>query len=285
MTDWRPDFTLNDKAILVTGGSRGLGLAMAQAMAASGATVILNGRSEESLKQARDEIREAGHKAEIAPFDVLDMDAADAALAEIKERHGGLYGLINQCRAPASEPAGGFPGRCVSGIDCRPFDQRIPIGQTGRRNDAGRRERGGRRPRSRPYCEYLLGSLQPRAPDGSGLCGRKDRAGRTDPRFGGRSGAARRECEWDRAGLLPDGNQQTAFGGQGVHSLGRTAHADRALGGPEGVGRRGRISDVAGRVLRERPCSDRRWRHDRGALGDGDLQTKKRGVKDAPFDI
>lgn len=95
MTDWRPDFTLNGKAILVTGGSRGLGLAMAHAMAASGATVILNGRSEESLKQARDEIVEAGFNADIAPFDVLDMDAAEVAFASIKERHGGLYGLIN----------------------------------------------------------------------------------------------------------------------------------------------------------------------------------------------
>lgn len=95
MTTWLPDFGLNGKAILVTGASRGLGLAMAQAMAASGATVVLNGRSEESLAGARDAIVAAGYKADIAPFDVLDMDAAEEALEGIKERHGGLHGLIN----------------------------------------------------------------------------------------------------------------------------------------------------------------------------------------------
>jgi len=107
MTDWRPDFTLNGKTILVTGASRGLGLAMAQAMAASGATVVLNGRSEESLREACEAFAKAGLSADIAPFDVLDMDAAEDAFEEIKKRHGGLYGLINnaghQHRSPLED--------------------------------------------------------------------------------------------------------------------------------------------------------------------------------------
>lgn len=107
MSDWLPDFTLNGKTILVTGASRGLGLAMAQAMAASGATVVLNGRDEASLKAACDMLTAAGYSADIAPFDVLDMDAAEEALAGIKQRHGGLYGLINnaghQHRSPIED--------------------------------------------------------------------------------------------------------------------------------------------------------------------------------------
>ena len=107
MDNWLPDFRLDGKAILVTGASRGLGLAMAQAMAASGATVVLNGRNEKSLEDACKAFAEAGLSADIAPFDVLDMDAAEEAMAGIAQRHGGLYGLINnaghQHRSPLEE--------------------------------------------------------------------------------------------------------------------------------------------------------------------------------------
>jgi gluconate 5-dehydrogenase len=43
-------FDLNERVALVTGASRGLGLAMAEALARVGATVILNGRDAKTLK-------------------------------------------------------------------------------------------------------------------------------------------------------------------------------------------------------------------------------------------
>ena len=43
-------FDLNERVALVTGASRGLGLAMAEALAEAGATVVLNGRDANTLK-------------------------------------------------------------------------------------------------------------------------------------------------------------------------------------------------------------------------------------------
>ncbi|MBM3368157.1 MAG: glucose 1-dehydrogenase [Betaproteobacteria bacterium] len=83
-------FSLRDQVILVTGASRGLGYAMAMAMAQAGGTVILNGREAATLEAAAARLRAAGLKAEIAPFDVSDFAASARAVADIAQRHGRL---------------------------------------------------------------------------------------------------------------------------------------------------------------------------------------------------
>ena len=70
-------FDLNKRVALVTGASRGLGLAMAEALAEVGATVILNGRDANTLKVAADRMRDRGLKAETSAFDVTDRRAAE----------------------------------------------------------------------------------------------------------------------------------------------------------------------------------------------------------------
>ena len=46
------EFTLDGKVALVTGGGRGLGLEIARALASAGASVLVNGRNQESLARA-----------------------------------------------------------------------------------------------------------------------------------------------------------------------------------------------------------------------------------------
>jgi NAD(P)-dependent dehydrogenase (short-subunit alcohol dehydrogenase family) len=88
-------FSLAGQVALLTGSSRGLGFAMAEALAAHGALVVLNGRDSATLEERVAALRERGQRAEVAAFDVTDSAAAAAALAAIKDRHGRLDILVN----------------------------------------------------------------------------------------------------------------------------------------------------------------------------------------------
>jgi gluconate 5-dehydrogenase len=100
-------FSLDGRVALVTGASRGLGLAMAESLAEAGATVVLNGRVAETLEAQATRLRGQGRKAETAAFDVTDEDAAQKAVEVIAARHGRLDILVGnagiQHRAPLGE--------------------------------------------------------------------------------------------------------------------------------------------------------------------------------------
>jgi 3-oxoacyl-[acyl-carrier protein] reductase len=69
---------------LITGASKGIGAAVAEALAAAGHPVILNYRSDHAAAEAvADRIRAAGGMVTMRPFDVGDPDASAAAMAEI----------------------------------------------------------------------------------------------------------------------------------------------------------------------------------------------------------
>jgi gluconate 5-dehydrogenase len=65
-------FSLDGRVALVTGASRGIGFAIAEALADNGARVLLNGRDRTMLVRKTEEIRAKGGKAEVAAFDVTD---------------------------------------------------------------------------------------------------------------------------------------------------------------------------------------------------------------------
>ena len=100
-------FCLDGNVALVTGASRGLGFAMAEALADHGATVVLNARDEGALAEKVGALTAAGAKAEAAAFDVTDAAACTAAIAGIADRHGRLDILVNnagtQYRTPVTQ--------------------------------------------------------------------------------------------------------------------------------------------------------------------------------------
>jgi NAD(P)-dependent dehydrogenase (short-subunit alcohol dehydrogenase family) len=70
-----PSFRLDGRRALVTGASRGLGLAMAAALAEAGADVMLLARSGEEVERAAEAIRARGDRAEALALDVTDTGA------------------------------------------------------------------------------------------------------------------------------------------------------------------------------------------------------------------
>lgn len=77
-----PDFRLDGRPALVTGGSRGLGFAAAVALAQAGASVTLAARSAADLQAASDRMRGAGLTCDTVILDVTDSAAVTRELAE-----------------------------------------------------------------------------------------------------------------------------------------------------------------------------------------------------------
>lgn len=91
MTQPLPDFGLQGRRALVTGSSRGIGLAIARAFAAAGAEVVLNGRDTSVLDAAVAALKSEGYDASGQAFDVTDENAVAAA----REATGAIDVLVN----------------------------------------------------------------------------------------------------------------------------------------------------------------------------------------------
>src|SRR5258708_12479965 len=89
-----PLFSLDGRVALVTGASRGLGFAMAEALAEAGATVVLNSRHADTLEAAARKLRDRGLNIETAVFDVTEQAASRAALEAVIGQMGRLDILI-----------------------------------------------------------------------------------------------------------------------------------------------------------------------------------------------
>src|SRR5277367_4105553 len=88
-------FDLSGKVAIVTGGSRGIGKSVAEALAAQGAHVVLTYvRGEEEARKAVEGIAARGGKAEAVGFDVADMKATEEAIAAVAKRLGRLDILV-----------------------------------------------------------------------------------------------------------------------------------------------------------------------------------------------
>jgi 3-oxoacyl-[acyl-carrier protein] reductase len=83
------------KVSLVSGASRGIGRAIAGALAAQGALVVLGARDTAKLAEAVGEIAAAGGRAEALPLDVADRSSVEAAVAHVLSAHGRIDHLVN----------------------------------------------------------------------------------------------------------------------------------------------------------------------------------------------
>ncbi|MEF3694389.1 MAG: 3-oxoacyl-[acyl-carrier-protein] reductase [Candidatus Cloacimonadota bacterium] len=88
-------YKFEDYSVLITGSARGIGYALAERFASSGATVLILDLSPEAVETAVNKLREAGHKAFGYIGNVTDSAAMDALFATIVKEHGKLDCLIN----------------------------------------------------------------------------------------------------------------------------------------------------------------------------------------------
>ncbi|MCW2586854.1 MAG: family oxidoreductase [Frankiales bacterium] len=94
------DLGLTGKTFLVTGGSRGLGLAGARVLVAEGAQVVLSARSADGVAAAAAELGCTGVVADLA-----DPEAADRLVAQTVATYGGIDGALVSVGGPPAGPA------------------------------------------------------------------------------------------------------------------------------------------------------------------------------------
>ncbi len=97
-------FDVTDTVVLVSGGSRGIGLAMAKAFAERGAKVVITGRGERALQEAV-----AGTNMTFQTCDVADAESIDACVTAVIKTHGRIDTMINCAGVNNRMPAIDFP--------------------------------------------------------------------------------------------------------------------------------------------------------------------------------
>ncbi|RYX95853.1 MAG: SDR family NAD(P)-dependent oxidoreductase [Comamonadaceae bacterium] len=102
-------FDLTGKTVLITGGSRGLGLQMAHALGEAGARVMLSARKADELEQAAAELKAAGIDADWIAADCSKEDETRGLADEALKRMGSVDILVNNAGASWGAPAESHP--------------------------------------------------------------------------------------------------------------------------------------------------------------------------------
>ena len=87
--------SVGGKVVVITGGSRGLGLEMSTAFAREGATVVVASRKLEACREVADQLIAAGGRADAVRCHVGDWEDCNRLAATVHERHGRIDVLIN----------------------------------------------------------------------------------------------------------------------------------------------------------------------------------------------
>jgi len=102
-------FDLTGKTALVTGGSRGLGLQIAEALGEQGAKIVLSSRKQAELDEAVAHLKERGIEASAIAADLSQESAIAPLVAETMKRLGHIDILINNAGATWGAPAEDYP--------------------------------------------------------------------------------------------------------------------------------------------------------------------------------
>lgn len=102
-------FSYEGKKALVTGAGRGIGRAIALALARQGADVALAARSQDQLEAVAGDVRALGRQAHVLPTDMLDVHAAQEMVVRATEAMGALHVLVNNAGGVVDVPGAMAP--------------------------------------------------------------------------------------------------------------------------------------------------------------------------------
>ncbi len=98
-------FGLEGKVVMVTGANRGLGRAIAQACAASGADIVLGARNRTEAAKVAEECRALGHRVHAAALELTEVTSINSFVAEAVSEMGRIDVLVNNAGITIVKPA------------------------------------------------------------------------------------------------------------------------------------------------------------------------------------
>jgi NAD(P)-dependent dehydrogenase (short-subunit alcohol dehydrogenase family) len=101
-------FTLDGRVAIITGGTRGIGRAIAEGFVCAGARVVVGSRKADACAETERHLRELGGDALGVATHMGDIDASDALVARAVEEYGGVDIVVNNAANALTQPLGQF---------------------------------------------------------------------------------------------------------------------------------------------------------------------------------
>ena len=97
---------MSDRTVIVTGGTRGIGLALAEGFVLAGARVVVASRKPDACEQAAAHLRDLGGQAIGVPTHLGDVDDLGALVQRTVDEFGGIDVVVNNAANPLAQPLG-----------------------------------------------------------------------------------------------------------------------------------------------------------------------------------
>ncbi|BAY45832.1 short-chain dehydrogenase/reductase SDR [Scytonema sp. HK-05] len=124
---WRErTYDLNGKTVLMTGGSRGLGLVMARQLIEAGARLAICARDTTELERARTELEQRGGEVLVLPCNVTDQTQVEQMVQQVRDRFGAINILINNA---GTDIVGPMETMTMEDYDDKPLEEFVFSGR------------------------------------------------------------------------------------------------------------------------------------------------------------